>query len=153
VIETGIAIPASIQAEHAEIHSELIAATKAPGRVGDAARALAALLHPHFVREEQIALPPLGLLEPLALGESVTDVNAVLTMTDALRAELPRMLEEHTAIRAATTLLRDAALAEGNVAVVQLAETLAMHARAEEEVFYPAAILVGDLIRLRGSDQ
>jgi hypothetical protein len=63
------------------------------------------------------------------------------------------MLEEHEAIRAATMHLADIARAEGNTAVALLAEKLAMHARSEEEVFYPAAILVGDLVRARGPDQ
>lgn len=149
VTKARIAIPASIQAEHEEIHAELVAATKAPGRVGDAARALAAVLHPHFVREEQIALPPLGLLAALARGETSPEMRAVLPLTDSLKAELPRMLEEHVAIHAATTRLGEVARAEGNAAVAHLAEKLALHARGEEEVFYPAAILVGDLVRGR----
>lgn len=144
-----IVIPASMRAEHEEIHAELERATKAPGRVGVAARALAKVLHPHFVREEQIALPPLGLLEPLARGEATADMRAVLPMTDSLRAELPRMLEEHKAIRAATLRMGEAARARGNARVAQLAEKLALHAQSEEEMFYPAAILVGDLVRAK----
>src|SRR5688572_12685895 len=61
---TQIRIPESMRMEHEEIHSELERITRMPGRIGTAARELAAVLHPHFVREEQIALPPLGLLEP-----------------------------------------------------------------------------------------
>jgi hypothetical protein len=146
---TQIVIPASIQAEHEEIHAELVAATKAPGRVGEAARALAAILHPHFVREEQIALPPLGLLAALSRGENSPDMRAVLPMTDSLRAELPGMLREHVAIHAATMRLGEVARADGNAIVARLAEKLALHATSEEEVFYPAAILVGDLVRAR----
>jgi hypothetical protein len=146
---TQIAIPASIRAEHEEIHGALVAATKVAGPVGAAARELAAVLHPHFVREEQIALPPLSLLAPLSRGEATPAMHAVLPMTDSLRAELPRMLEEHVAIRAATARLGEVARAEGNAAVARLAETLAAHARGEEELFYPAALLVGDLVRAR----
>jgi Hemerythrin HHE cation binding domain len=145
----AIHIPESIRAEHAEIHSALVAATQAPGRVGAAAKELAAVLHPHFVREEQIALPPLGLLQALARGEFTPEMRDVLPMTDSLRAELPRMLEEHKAIRAATERLGDAARAEKNAAVARLAEQLVMHARSEEEVFYPTAVLVGDVVRSR----
>ena len=61
-----VEIPSSIRAEHDAIHDALERATQEPGRVGEAARALAKALHPHFVREEQIALPPLALLAPLA---------------------------------------------------------------------------------------
>jgi hypothetical protein len=144
-----IGIPESMRAEHGEIHSSLEAATRAPGAVGQAARALASVLHPHFVREEQIALPPLGLLAPLARGEFSPSMLEVLPMTDSLRAELPRMLEEHAAIRAATLKLGEIAHAAGNEPVTRLAEQLALHARSEEELFYPAAVLVGDLVRAR----
>lgn len=146
---TQIGIPESMRLEHAEIHDELVRATKLPGRIGDAARELATILHPHFVREEEIALPPLGLLAPLARGESTSEMRDVLPMTDALRVELPRMLAEHEAIRAATVRLGEVARAEHDESVAELARKLALHARSEEELFYPAALLVGDLVRAR----
>jgi hypothetical protein len=144
-----IHIPESIRAEHQEIHAALVRATKAPGEVGRAARALAALLDPHFVREEQIALPPLGLLAPLARGEVTPEMRTVLPMTDSLRAELPKMLEEHRAIADATRHLRELARAAGDSAVVRLADQLLPHAQSEEDLLYPAAILVGDVVRAR----
>jgi hypothetical protein len=144
-----LTIPQSLQTEHEEIHEALTNATRAPGRVGAAAKELAAVLHPHFERENQIALPPLGLLAPLARGEAPAGQQEVLAMTDALRKELPRMLDEHKRIRAATEKLRIAAREEKAPAEERLAETLAAHAQTEEEVLYPAAILVGDIIRAR----
>ncbi len=146
-MKTTIGIPYSIKAEHEEIHGELERATRLGGRVGEAARALAKVLHPHFVREEQIALPPLGLLAPLARGEHEAAYAEVLPMTDSLRAELPRMLEEHKAIAAAMRRLGESARVAGNQDVARLSEKLLLHARSEEEVFYPAAILVGDVVR------
>lgn len=149
--KNAIEIPASIQHEHEAIHSALVAATRAPGPVGTAAKALADVLHPHFMREEEIALPPLALLAPLSAGETLPAATllAAVEMTDALRAEMPRMLEEHERIRAAVADLRAAAEAAGAVAQIELADALALHARTEEEVLYPAAILAGDVIRLR----
>jgi len=149
VHESEIRIPESIKVEHGEIHEALVRATKAPGEVGKAARDLAAVLHPHFVREEQIALPPLGLLAPVARGEVTPEMRAVLPMTDSLRAELPKMLEEHKAIHAATVHLGEVAKAAGDSAIARLAEQLLIHAQSEEEVMYPAAILVGDIVRTR----
>ena len=147
----AVAIPESIRREHQAIHSALVAATRAPGRVGTAARALADVLDPHFEREEEIALPPLGLLAPLAAGEALPNstVSAAATMTATLRAEMPKMLEEHVRIHAAVADLRAAAEAVGAEAQVELADELALHARTEEEVLYPAALLVGDLLRAR----
>jgi hypothetical protein len=145
----GATIPSSIREEHHEVQSELGRATKLAGRTGVAARALASVLQPHFEREEQIALPPLSMLAPLARGERVATPAWLLPMTDSLRRELPQMLREHVAIRAATQRLAEAARAEGQTAAVRLTEKLALHARSEEEVLYPAAILVGDLVRAR----
>ena len=144
-----VEIPGSIRAEHLAIHAALEEAMQAPGDVGAAARALAEVLHPHFVREEEIALPPLGLLLPLAAGDLPPGAADILPMTDALRRELPRMLDEHTHIRAAVGRLRDAARRNGATRYEELADELALHARTEEEVLYPAAIVVGDLVRAR----
>ena len=143
----AIQIPPSLRHEHEAIHHALEEATRAPGRVGAAAKELATVLHPHFVREQEIALPPLGLLAPLAAGKRPAEAASVLAMTDALRKELPRMLEEHTRIKAAVAKLREAAKVEKVSQVERLADDLAHHALSEEEVLYPAAIVVGDLVR------
>ncbi len=145
----AIAIPEGMKAEHDAIHQQLVRVTQAAGRTREAGRALAEVLHPHFVREEQIALPPLGLLAPLARGELTEAMSAVLPMTDSLRAELPRMFEEHKAIHAATARLAEAARQESNAEGAALAATLAAHAEAEEQLFYPAALLVGEVVRAR----
>lgn len=51
-------IPRSLKAEHDELHAELARAAKEPGEIGAAAREVARILHPHFVSEEEFALPP-----------------------------------------------------------------------------------------------
>ena len=146
------AIPHWLAVEHEAIHATLVEATKAPGEVGVAARELAGVLHAHFVREEEIALPPLGLLAPLAAGEKEpAGAKEALAMSDALKAELPRMLEEHKVIRAAVEKLRVAAVAEKSAKFEQLAVDLALHAQSEEDVFYPAAVLVGEVLRARAA--
>lgn len=144
-------VPDAIKTEHHEIHEALVAATKASGRVGEAAKKLAQVLHPHFVREEQIALPPLGLLAPLASGAAIPEDEAAeaLRMSETLKAELPKMLEEHVAIRAAVAELRSAAQAARAPKQRRLADELAAHAATEEQVLYPAAILVGEVLRAR----
>ena len=147
----ALAIPPAMKAEHDVIHQRLIRATKAPGRVGEAARALAEVLHPHFVREQQIALPPLGLLAPLARGEFAPEMAKVLPMTDSLRAELARMLEEHKNIHAAAARLAEAARTESNAEAEDLAKALSTHAESEEQLFYPAAVLVGEIVRTRAA--
>jgi len=141
-------IPTPLQQEHEALHAELRNATQAGGEVGEAAKTLARLMHPHFVKEDEIALPPLGLLAALSRGEQPAQMAEVLTLTERLEADLPAMLEEHRTIVAALQRLREAAERAGRKDIVAFAEQLAQHARTEEEVMYPAAVLVGRHVRL-----
>jgi hypothetical protein len=137
-------IPKPLQAEHEELHATLVRATKEPGAVGEAAREVARLLHPHFVREEEFALPPLALLSELARGGVTPEMAELLPMTRRLKAELPAMLAEHQQIVGALEKLRAAARAANLVQYERFAEALALHAQTEEQVLYPAAILIGE---------
>ena len=135
--------PASIANEHHALHETLARAAAESGPVGVAAKDLEAALAPHFKREEEIATPPLGLLPALAKGDATAEMEAVLPLTQALERELPQMLREHEAIRAAVGKFRTAAQAAGRSEYVRFSDALAAHARQEEEILYPAAILVG----------
>ena len=57
-----IVIPTSLKLEHEELHRELAKATKVGGKIAEAAKLVAQTLHPHFVAEEEFAIPPLGVL-------------------------------------------------------------------------------------------
>lgn len=139
--------PQSISAEHREIHEVLAAATREAGALGEAARKLEAALAPHFGREEEIATPPLGLLPALTRGPATAEMRAVLPLTDALERELAQMLKEHEGISAANAALREQAVAARREDLVRFSDTLAAHARQEEEILYPAAILVGRYVK------
>jgi hypothetical protein len=136
-------IPAPLVAEHEALHQRLAHATREPGDVGAAARTVARLLHPHFVKEEAFALPPLALLPELAAGQPTPGIEDVLPMTSRLAAELPGMLAEHRAIVAALETLRQAARAAARPQYEAFADALVLHARTEEDVLYPASLLVG----------
>lgn len=141
-------IPPSIKEEHDELHGELVTATQSGGRTADAAKAVAKLMHPHFVKEEEYALPPLGLLEDLVKGTVVAEMRDVLGMTAKLRAELPAMLDEHRAIVGALKHLSAVATEEKKPEVAEFARRLMHHATMEEQVMYPAALLVGEYLRV-----
>lgn len=141
-------VPPSLKAEHDELHAELSRATKAGGRTGQAAEAVARVLHPHFEKEEEYALPPLGLLVDLVEDNIGQDIAAALRMTDKLEAELPTMLAEHKEIVAALKKLSDAAEKEAKPEYAHFAEKLMAHAKAEEEVSYPTALLIGRYLKL-----
>lgn len=88
-------IPQPLKLEHEELHAELVEATKAGGKTAEAAQAVAKVLHNHFVKEEEFALPPIGLLPVLARGKVDRKMRSVTALTDRLKAELPEMLREH----------------------------------------------------------
>ncbi|MFN9030349.1 MAG: hypothetical protein ACK54C_11800 [Betaproteobacteria bacterium] len=117
--------------------------------MGEAARQLARLIHPQFVKEDKFALPPLGLLPVLTRGEPTPDVAAALDLTDRLEAELPAMLAEHKAIVGALMQLQQAAQRAERNDIVRFAQTLIQHALTEEAVMYPAALFVGRYLRAR----
>ena len=144
-----LAIPTSLKAEHEQLHAQLSAATTLAGKTGDAAKRVAAVLHEHFVSEEEFALPPLALLGPIAEGRATPDMRAAVAQTDRLKGEMPRMLEEHRAIVRALDELGRAAAAEHHPEVSRFVEELTAHAQNEEQVLYPAAILVGEWLKLR----
>ena len=142
-------IPAALKTEHENLHADLSAAINVPGQTGQAAKQVALVLHEHFVSEEEFAMPPLGLLGTIAEGRATAEMSSVITLTDRLKREMPRMLEEHKAIAQALHELGRAAKAEGHPEVGRFVEALTLHAQTEEQVLYPAAILVGEYLKLK----
>ena len=142
-------IPRPLKVEHEELHEQLRKATRESGGVGEAAKAVAKVLHPHFVKEEEYALPPLGLLRSLAEGQVTPDMASVLPLTEKLKAELGEMLAEHESIVAALKNLSDVAKRENKAEYAEFAEKLILHAQTEEEVSDPTAILIGEYLKLK----
>ncbi len=141
--------PPSLKHEHEELHSDLVAATKAGGKTGSTAQAVAQALHPHFAKEEEYAMPPLSLLTRLAKGELPQNRETIIAMTDKLKTDFSHMLHEHKSIVIQLHKLMEAAKSEKRNEYVHLAERLILHAQTEEEVLYPAAILIGEYLKLK----
>jgi hypothetical protein len=68
-------------------------------------------------------------------------------VVENLRRELPQMIDEHRQIADLLRLLASEAEAEGKAEYVELAEELIVHAHIEEDVLYPAALLIGEYAR------
>lgn len=142
-------VPGAMVAEHRELHEELEKAVKSGGKTCDAAKVVEERLSVHFEKEEQFALPQLGLLAPLAQGKVTPDMKPAIELSDRLKAEMPKMLEEHKGIVEALENLEAAARAENKPQALAFVETLSAHAENEEQVMYPAAILVGEYLKLK----
>lgn len=141
--------PESLKTEHAELHSDLVRIKNSGGEIGKAAEAVAKILHPHFLKEEEYATPPLGLLQAIAANKITPDMKEVFAMTDRIKVGLPEMIEEHKQIVVALKNLIAVAKRNNDPQVEQFAEKLILHAKSEEEVLYPTAILIGEYLKLK----
>ena len=139
----ALQVPVSLKSGHEAIHAALKRASAEPGPLGEAARKVAQIMSGHMMREEKFALRPLGLLTALARGETPADLAEVVKLTQALRLEMPQMLDEHRQVAQALHVLAGNAEAAGKPEYVALAEEMLVHAHLEEDVLYPAAALVG----------
>jgi hypothetical protein len=142
-------LPPVVTMEHEAIREELSRAARAGGKTGPAAWEVTRVLFPHVYREEAFAVPPLLLLPRLARGEFEPEMESILQKTETMKSEFPRMLEEHKIIVGALRELLRAATADGHVGFARLAQKLILHAQTEEEVLYPASILVGEYLKLK----
>jgi hypothetical protein len=145
-------MPASLVIEHGDLAAALTAATNLGGTTGMAALRVEELMRDHFRSEDEFAIPPLALLRPLAEGRTITAAAPVaIAMGERLKADWPRLLQEHKAIHEALGVLAVEARAEKHPEVLLFVERLKQHALQEEEILYPAAILVGEYLKVSGS--
>jgi hypothetical protein len=141
-------VPKALAQQHGGIRGRLSRAVEAGGRTGEAAGALARILLPHMDREDRLVFPALAILEGLARRTETPDPAVVLRRHEDLKTALPDLLRDHGFIVGALETLAAAARDEGKTAIADLSRDLIEHARLEEEILYPAAVLVGDYVRV-----
>ncbi len=142
-------VPQTIRQEHEKLHGELEAAVKAGGRTGEAARAVMKIVKVLSAREEEHVAPALALLGPASAGELTPEMATFLPRIALLRSQLPQMLREHVEMVEALRGLLQAAMEERLTGFARVAQRLIAHAQEEEEILYPAALLVGDALKAR----
>ena len=133
-----------LKSSHEILRATLKRAAREPGGVGDQARKLAAIAEAHFQREEKLVLPLLSLLPELASGAGAGRMPEAPMLAQALRQELGRMCQEHRQIADGLRELARAAHAQGKSEYDGFIEEMMVHARTEETMLYPAAIVAGD---------
>ena len=139
----SLEVPVSLKSGHEALRAVLKRAMREPGRTGEAARAVAQVLDGHMMREEKFALRPLGLLKQLARGDTPADLADAAELVQGLKREMPQMIDEHRQIAELLRVLAREAEAEGKAEYVAFAAEMLVHAHIEEDVLYPAALLVG----------
>lgn len=142
-------IPEPLRMDQSELCSALERAELAGGKTGGAARKLLKLLQPHLLKEETDLLQTLGLLLPLSRGQITPAMRQVLSRTEHLKARMFEIVREHAAIIETARELVRVARTERKLALVTFTERLMLRAWTDEVVFYPAAVLIGEHLKLR----
>lgn len=142
-------IPGSMKEEHEELHQELRKATEIPGKVGQAAKKVAKILHPHFEKENELALPEIGVARELAEGKTSPDFATAMELCGKFKLEYEKMLQEHIEIVKALDELEKVAKTARKRNVVEFTKKLKLHAKTEEALTYPAALMIGKLLKQR----
>jgi len=112
---------------------------------------VARLLVPHFKKEEEYALPPLDALAVLAGGGVPENAKAIIAKADRLKQELAEMLREHKAIAKALENLYETATGDQRPELARFARKLLLHAQMEEQIYYPASLMVGEYLKLKAA--
>ncbi len=140
-------IPKTMMEEHEQLHKDLKRATMIRGPVGNAARDVAKVLHPHFEKENELALPIIGITRELGEGKASENSMEATQLFDRFQPEYPNMLNEHAEIVAALDKLEKAARKAKKKTVLEFARKLKMHAKMEEDLTYPAVLMAGRLLK------
>jgi len=143
----ALSIPRTMREEHEELHHELKKVTRMRGAVGKTAQHVAEVLHPHFEKENELALPIVSIMRQLAEGKSSKDYSKAAQLFDRFEPEYRSMLGEHVEIVAALEELEEEAWKAKNMKALQFARKLKAHAKAEEDLTYPAILIAGKLLK------
>ena len=145
-------VPAAIMKEHVYLLDAIGQLASLPDSTGRAAVKVSELMQHHFNEEESYVLPPLGLLPLLANGQLPEQSTEVIGLTEKLKTQLNHMSAEHQLIKAFMGELIVAATRENHPEAMALEMEISKHAAMEEEVYFPAAIMVGEYLKLKTGD-
>ncbi len=138
--------PPSAERTHQELLHLLVKVQHLSGKTGSLAEDLAKKLQAHMEKEETLVMPLLGLLPDLMSKKpSATSAKRASRLYLEMKKEYSGMLNGHREIFKLLSRLKKVGAEEGHLTAVRFAETLETHAKEEEEILYPAALLAGRL--------
>jgi hemerythrin superfamily protein len=132
-----------------EQHKELLVKAKNFSKNGDStAVKLYEILQYHFNEEEQYVFPALGALPQLAAGEVPEKSAEIIRLSERFRSNSAKLLAEHQMIK---TLMEEykRGSQESDSLFDGFEKALTAHARSEEEIYFPAAIVAADYLKLK----
>ncbi len=89
----------------------------------------------------------IGVAKELAEDKASPDFPKASELAGKFKLEYEKMLQEHEEIVKALNELEKAGKQAKKYAVVEFARKLKLHAKTEEDLTYPAVLIVGKLLR------
>lgn len=142
-------VPSSIMEEHKTLLDQAYQFTSLPDSAGLVALKLYELMQYHFKVEEDIVLPPLGLLPMLANSKIPEESEELIQLTEKLKPQIAVMLAEHQMVAAYLEEIKQVASNDYLTGIIEFEKELQKHAQIEEEVFFPASLLIGEYLELK----
>jgi hypothetical protein len=101
-------------------------------------------------KEEQLLIPVLEALQPYVNGTLTDEArNQVIKISQQFKKEYPTMVDEHKKIVTALDKLEYNAMRENRKDALSFIAEFKSDAINEEQVTYPATIVVGELLELK----
>lgn len=133
-----------------KIHDKLHKILSSSGDTSKMTKEVQTLLQPHFEKEEHLSVKVLGALQSYVNGTLTKEVkDKIIQLSKNFKKEYMIMLEEHKQIVAALENLKSLALQENRQDILTFIEELKAHALNEEQITYPATIIIGELLELK----
>jgi hypothetical protein len=133
---------AALKQDHDELRAELAKATMEFGELGEVAKQVAKLCLPHFEIEEQVVFPLFSIVGDVTDGNVLAGIDAIHDLVNRFNEQREDLGKQHHAMIRAIESLWQIACEEGNEAVISLVHDLKSHEAMEEEVLYPAVLLI-----------
>jgi iron-sulfur cluster repair protein YtfE (RIC family) len=115
------------------------------------AKELYEVIEYHFSEEEQYLFPVLGILPELAAGNIPEKTDSIVAFAEKFKTNSAKLLAEHQMI---TKLIGEYRLKSklNDTALIIFEKELLEHARFEEEIYFPAAVVIGDYLKLKSNN-
>ena len=146
-------VPSSIKETHLAILERIQKMTMYNDSSAGIAMKLDSLMQHHFKEEEDLILPPLGLLPSLANDQMPEQTKDVIRLSENIKTMMTHMSVEHQLIAAYIKELKQASTMENQAEIMEFEKEVIKHAVSEEEIFFPAAIMVGEYLKLKLADK
>lgn len=136
--------PIAINHSHSNLCLELKIITNNHPHLKTEIQTFNKVMRDHFKKEEKYALPPLGLLLDLSEGKWELEEDAIVKMTKSLYLHLVELKQEHENIYKHMQDLNSIAEEENNSDLKRFIKNLEIHMELEDQVLYPASMLIGN---------